>query len=1080
MTANINQIRSLLQRFEFQKLFIEELGWDSLSLPLMVTVDGASYALHPIAEKRGLVVYACSLPQIPKYPQRKRIESEVKKFHREHILIFTDEAHTAQIWQWVRREPGKPQAGREVAWQKGQQGDGVVQRLLYLYIDLDDEDTLTGLDVQHRTRRAFDLERVTKRFYDRFKTEHQAFLQGITGIIDDEMQRWYASVMLNRLMFIYFIQKKGFLDSNPDYLPQKLEQSKVTAPDRYYKDFLCPLFFEGFAKKPESRTAAIRKLLGTIPYLNGGLFLPHQVEELYGQSITIQDAAFERIFEFFEQYQWHLDERPLRRDDEINPDVLGYIFEKYINQKQMGAYYTKEDITAYISKNTIIPFLFETAAQSCKIAFSGPASMWRLVQENPERYIYEAVKHGVGLELPPDIEAGIKDVSHRSGWNKSAPEDYALPTEIWREVVERRQRFADIKAKAKAGEITSIQDFITYNLDIVQFAQDVIESCEGPELLRAFYKAIREVTVLDPTCGSGAFLFAALHILKPLYEACLERMQAFLNEQELTEPKAPASKFKDFREELARIAQHPSHDYYVLKTIILNNLYGVDIMEEATEICKLRLFLKLVAQVRQVQDIEPLPDIDFNIRAGNTLVGFATLDEAKKTIGKKIDFTNALTKIEEKAEDVETLFKLFREQQTNKGGEVTLDEKNELKRRLAELEEELNRYLADEYGVDLDNVDAYRQWKHSHKPFHWFVDFYRIIKQGGFDVVIGNPPYVEYRLVQGIYKLQSNLYQSENSKNLYAFSMERACSLLHKQGLFSMIVPSGLLGLDETTSIRDVLFNRFTGHYCSTYAIRPSKLFDGVDQRLCIYLGNIAKKESFLYTTRYHHWNSDERSFLFCKLIYISSFIHPRLNRICQVGSKEAYHVLQKLESFAFKLGAHYYAPNHSGYLMHYHRSPRYWIRATDFEQYFKSATRARSIHHFRDLYFDDKTSAKIVGSLINSSLFFFWFISVGNGRNVTGTDIEKFALGDLKGKITVEMPVIFNNLMDDYQKNSFIRVRQDCEFQEFKPSHSKPIIDQIDRVLAQHYGFTDEELDFIINYDIKYRLGRDSGDDVE
>ena len=57
-------------------------------------------------------------------------------------------------------------------------------------------------------------------------------------------------------------------------------------------------------------------------------------------------------------YQWHLDERPLRNDNEINPDVLGYIFEKYINQKQMGAYYTKEDITDYISKNTIIPSPF--------------------------------------------------------------------------------------------------------------------------------------------------------------------------------------------------------------------------------------------------------------------------------------------------------------------------------------------------------------------------------------------------------------------------------------------------------------------------------------------------------------------------------------------------------------------------------------------------------------------------------------------------------------------------------------------------------------------------------------------------
>ena len=74
-------------------------------------------------------------------------------------------------------------------------------------------------------------------------------------------------------------------------------------------------------------------------------------------------------------------------------------------------------------------------------------------------------------------------------------------------------------------------------------------------------------------------------------------------------------------------------------------------------------------------------------------------------------------------------------------------------------------------------------------------------------------------------------------------------------------------------------------------------------------------------------------------------------------------------------------------------------------------------------------------------------------------------------------MPKHFDRLMRSCVKYSFIRERQDCEFQEFRPSASEPIIDEIDRVLAAHYGSTDEELDFIINYDIKYRMGRDAGD---
>jgi hypothetical protein len=173
--------------------------------------------------------------------------------------------------------------------------------------------------------------------------------------------------MLNRLMFIYFIQKKSFLNNDDNYLINRLHQSKEKGKDRFYKNFLCPLFFEGFAKKAIGRSPEINKLLGEIPYLNGGLFLKHQIEELHGKHIEIADKAFEKLFDFFDQYQWHLDERPLRKDNEINPDVLGYIFEKYINQKQMGAYYTKEDITGYISKNTVIPFLFDLQRRNVKL-----------------------------------------------------------------------------------------------------------------------------------------------------------------------------------------------------------------------------------------------------------------------------------------------------------------------------------------------------------------------------------------------------------------------------------------------------------------------------------------------------------------------------------------------------------------------------------------------------------------------------------------------------------------------------------------------------------------------------------------
>lgn len=115
--------------------------------------------------------------------------------------------------------------------------------------------------------------------------------------------------------------------------------------------------------------------------------------------------------------------------------------------------------------------------------------------------------------------------------------------------------------------------------------------------------------------------------------------------------------------------------------------------------------------------------------------------------------------------------------------------------------------------------------------------------------------------------------------------------------------------------------------------------------------------------------------------------------------------------------------------------------------------------------------------------IIFFWFMTVCNGRNLTNTDGAQFPVGDFDSAVRRRLvkefaDLIQDYLIQDYKDNSWIRKRADCEYQEFRPSQSKAMIDKIDRLLAEHYGFTAEELDFIINYDIKYRMGQDSGED--
>ena len=220
----------------------------------------------------------------------------------------------------------------------------------------------------------------------------------------------------------------------------------------------------------------------------------------------------------------------------------------------------------------------------------------------------------------------------------------------------------------------------------------------------------------------------------------------------------------DFREVLEQVDKHPSERYFVLKSIVLNNLYGVDIEEAAVEICKLRLFLKLVAQLETYDQIEPLPDIDFNVRAGNTLVGFTSLDAVRQAMtimpnGQRRQVfpedQATLDRINEEAEVASAAFNQFRWQQTmfNDDYHVTAEHKAELRDRLRSLADELDRLLAAEYGV-APNAAAYDEWRASHQPFHWFVEFYGIMSKGGFDVVIGNPPYVEYNTVRKEYQLK--------------------------------------------------------------------------------------------------------------------------------------------------------------------------------------------------------------------------------------------------------------------------------------------------------------------------------------
>ncbi|MDQ2887104.1 MAG: BREX-1 system adenine-specific DNA-methyltransferase PglX [Chloroflexota bacterium] len=805
------------------------------------------------------------------------------------------------------------------------------------------------------------IERVTAQFYARFKQQRAQFVQAIQGVALEAERERYATLLLNRLMFAYFLQHKGFLAGDSAYLLHQLQRvQRDEGRNRFYHPFLLDLFHEGFATPAPSRNR--RAAFSNIPYLDGGLFAPSPLERSPA-SISIDDAAFEQVFTFFDAYSWHLDELPGRRDNEINPAILGYIFEKYINQQQMGAYYTREDVTAYIAKQCILPALFDRVEQQRPGTFSEKSACWQLVRRNPERYIPSALRRT----------------------------EY-LPGETRDEYQARRQYCKHLYTLIHAGAIHAIDDFITYNLDIERFAQDVARYIGEAEDLYVFYGQLRQLKVLDPTCGSGAFLFAALRVLVPLYEACLER------------------------------GVSPVRRYFIVKSIISDTLYGVDIMEEAVAICKLRLFLTLLATVERVEDLEPLPEIDAHIRTGNALVGFTSAPQPGML-------------------------------QDDAAGDETLA---------------LDRRLAQEYGVDSEDTAAFARWRSSHQPFHWHREFADVT--GGFDCIIGNPPYVEYGDRNFPYTLRG--YRTLSCANLYPCVVERSRELLSPRGRQGMILPLAAFATRNMAPLLQGFKEWFPGSWLSFYHFRPSMLFSGgkvASIPTTIYLARAAGEER-RFSTHVIKWNAEQRASLFSLLTYCevsvsadaaNRYYYPKFGHSCENAIMEK--VLQHT------IVAEYLERTPNGNSMSYRSAGGlYWKIFVNFPWPYRTTSN-------KQCSFAAPYDRDVFVALFNSSLFWWYYTVTFDTFNLKNYMLFGFRFTYPENTaITGALKEQCQRLMQDFHSHARHLKRGETGSFTIYGRKSRVIIDEIDRILAVHYGLSAEELAFILRYDIKYRMGID------
>ena len=1023
--------RELIARFllgrDFTGLF-NYLGWDHPATLQPFHCEGLP--VTPVAVKRGVGVW--KIDGWPSAAVRRHIDREVSRRTRERLLIFDD--GSIQHWLWPEmRLSGSGCRLVEHQYHRGARNEDLIQRLAGAAFCVEEEDSLTVMTVLARVRRQFNAEPVTKRFYKDFRKHRNELVGRIESIGPESESGWYGSVLLNRLMFIYFLQKKGFLADDPDYLRTRLGMVRDYLGENafygFFRDFLLPLFHKSLGShRREYNDPRIAEIIGEVPYVNGGIFLIHPLEDQY--DIDIPDTAFEQIFDFFDRYRWHLDERPTDDPNEINPDVLGYVFEQYVNQKEQGAYYTKEDITGYMTGVTVIPALLDR--------FDLDDDPMDLLSLDPDRYIYESVGYGIDEPLPPEIQEGVDDPNRRGdNWFEKAPADIGLPGETWWETVDRHRRYRELRERIKRGEIKDVNSAITANLDLRTLIIDFLDMLTPIEAVESAYRTLTEITVLDPTCGSGAFLFAALDVLAECYEVLLDRAE------ELSDGAEPPPM-------LEKAAGHPTNRaYFILKSAMLNNLYGVDIIPEACEIARLRMFLKLAAQLTEHRQIEPLPDLDFNIKTGNLLVGIAHQKDAEERISMDLLSLGKLEAIEAANTEVAALIEEFSlaQQRTDDPARI-LELKSDVEKRLTQLRRQLDRDL---YEPRAESID-FDQWCNTHQPFHWFIEFPGIFQAGGgFDVIIGNPPYIKTKTVD---EYTWHPFKTDDCPDIYAICIERSLQLTSANPKFTMVLPISLQAGIKFAIIRNICMNKLSNIWISTYRKRPDSLFPNTQLHGHVILigGKRAGNDLTVCSTRFNTWIKKYRPFLFNNLRYtqLSQNIIDKASW-AKLGTDEEVEIIDKLLELGNTVGD---LKNDKGNCNVLYKATA-WnylsIFITPPPAYDEYGNRIEQ-SGIKELKFDDSIRRDAVCAVLLGKLASMWWSAIGDGFHLQAGHLKSMPLSARLGFL-LEAAELIPQFQEALNRTVGYAKNAGAFYGNYDARKIRDITDFIDKLILEEIG---------------------------
>ncbi|QGX95835.1 hypothetical protein EI982_14115 [Haloplanus rallus] len=447
---------------------------------------------------------------------------------------------------------------------------------------------------------------------------------------DEEQARLFAVELMNRLIFVKFLEDKHIVE--PDLLEALVEAYEDGLyPDSLYQSLLQDLFYDVMNTSPEERSPHVQNidLFADIPYLNGGLFSPTiEGEDFDEEDFDVANSVLFDIIELLSEYSFSAAGAPT----ELDPSVLGNVFEKTVNyittdnadtNKELGAYYTPSEITRFCAEETVRP---------------------------------------------------------------------ALRDRFERTLVEERDW-----PEAEATGFDSVYE--------------LIESLPGRwGTISSLLATVDDFRVVDPACGSGHFLTSALEEIVSIRKALYSR-------HESSQP-----------------------EYNLRKQTVLKNIYGVDIMGPAVEIGKLRLWLSIIGDLEREdldeldEDELALPNIVFNLRQGNSLVGYTGFPETTDNGEFTLERFNEDT-VRERYEGI--IESIRRHEQ---GGEEADRHRREAFEQLRESREDLlDDIHADFVDAGIDGIT--KEQVADLDPFNWVLEFAEVYADGGFDVIVGNPPW---------------------------------------------------------------------------------------------------------------------------------------------------------------------------------------------------------------------------------------------------------------------------------------------------------------------------------------------------